>query len=88
MANPDRPSGFRAVRTMSGAPVTGLLRSIGVTNGTDLFRGDMLSLASNLAIISATDDATFLGVAYGFGKVDAASGEYTSPFNPDTLTIN
>lgn len=86
MANPDRPSGFRLVKTMSGAPLASVIRSIGVTDGTDIFKGDMLSLASNLAAVSATNDATFLGVAVGFGKVDAASGNYASAYNPDNLT--
>lgn len=86
MANPDRPSGFRPVKTLSGAPWSSMVRSVGVTDGTDIFIGDLISLTSNLAAVSATNDATFLGVAVGFGKVDAASGEYASAYNPDNLT--
>jgi len=86
MANPDRASGFRLVKSLSGAPVTSLMRSVGVTDGTDIFKGDLISLTSNLAAVSATNDATILGVAVGFGKVDAASGNYASAYNPDNLT--
>jgi len=86
MANPDRPSGFRPVKTLSGAPMTSVIRSIGVTDGTDIFVGDMLSMTSNLAAVAATNDATLLGVAVGFGKVDAASGQYAGAYNPTTLT--
>jgi len=85
MANPDRPSGFKVVGTLSGAPVAAKMRSIGVTDGTDIFKGDLVSLTSNLAAVSATNDATILGVAVGFGKVNS-NGDYPSAFNPDTLT--
>jgi len=85
MANQDRPSGFKLVASLTGAPVTSLIRSIGVTDGTDIFKGDMISLASGLGVVTATNDATILGVAVGFGKVNA-SGDYPSAFNPDNLT--
>ena len=86
MANPDKPNGFKLVKTLSGAPVGSVIRSVGVTDGTDIFRGDLLSLTSNLAAVAATNDATFLGVAVGFGKVSDMSAEYASAFNPDDLT--
>jgi hypothetical protein len=86
MANPDKPNGFKLVASLSGAPVSSLIRSIGVTDGTDIFKGDMISLASGLGAVSATNDATFLGVAVGFGKVDPATGNYASAYNPDNLT--
>lgn len=86
MANPDRPSGFRAVKTLSGAPISSMARSIGVTNNADIFIGDMLTLTSNLAAVSAANDSAFLGVAVGFGKVDSLSGSYAGAYNPDNLT--
>lgn len=86
MANPDRPSGFRFVKTLSGAPMASVIRSVGVTDAADMFKGDLISLTSNLAAVAATNDATFLGVAVGFGKVDKASGEYAGAYNPDNLT--
>jgi len=86
MANPDRPRGFTPVKTLTGAPWTSMIRSIGVTDTVDMFIGDMLTLTSNLAAVSASNDSAFLGVAVGFGKVDAASGEYAGAYNPDNLT--
>ena len=86
MANPDKPSGFKLVKTLSGAPIAGLIRSIGVTDGTNMFVGDMISLASGLGIVTATNDANILGVAVGFGKVGDMSGEFTGAYNPDNLT--
>jgi len=86
MANPDRPSGFKFVKTLSGAPMSAVMRSIGVTNAADIFRGDLISLASNLAAVAATNDATFLGVAVGFGKITQMTAEFGPAINPDNLT--
>lgn len=86
MANPDKPNGFKLVKTLSGAPVASVVRSVGVTDGTDIFHGDLISLTSNLGAVAATNDATLLGVAVGFGKISDMQGEYGSAFNPDTLT--
>ncbi len=85
MANPDRANGFKFVKTLSGAPMASVIRSIGVTDGADMFHGDLISLVSNLGKVSVTNDTTFLGVAVGFGKV-GSDGEYSSAFNPDDLT--
>lgn len=85
MANPDRANGFKVVGTMSGATQSGLIRSVGVS-ANDMFKGDMLSLASNVAQPAATNDEIFLGVAIGFGKVTDMTGEFGSAFNPDDLT--
>ena len=84
MANVDRPNGFRPVKTLSGAPVTSLIRTIGVADGEDIFRGDIVNLESGLADPGANNDASFLGVAVGFGKVNA-DGIPLGPFNPDAL---
>ena len=84
MANVDRPNGFRPVKHLSGAPISGMIRTIGVTDGADLFIGDALNLASNLAARAATNDAEILGVAVGFGKVDA-DGIPLGAYNPDSL---
>ena len=87
MANVDRPNGFRPVKTFSGAPVTSITRVIGVADGADIFVGDMLSLASGLAAVTATNDAAILGVAVGFGKKDSMSQEVGGNFNPSDLTV-
>lgn len=85
MANVDRPNGFRPVKTLSGAPVTSLIRTIGVADGADVFVGDALNLASGLAAVAATNDAAILGVAVGFGKKDAQSQLVPGPYNPTNL---
>ena len=85
MANVDRPNGFRLVKTFSGAPFASVIRSIGVTDGADMFIGDALNLASGLAAVGASNDAAFLGVAVGFGKKDTMSQLQAGPFNPANM---
>jgi hypothetical protein len=85
MANPDRPRGFTPIKMLSGAPWAGNVRSIGVTSGTDIFIGDLITLTSGLGAVSATNDTAFLGVAVGFGKRDPASGQFAGAYNPDNL---
>lgn len=87
MANVDRPNGFRPVKTLSGRAWESSIRYVGVTDGADIYRGDAINLASGLGIQAATDDAAILGVAVGFGKVDA-DGVPLGPFNPDNLGKN
>ena len=82
MANPDRPNGFKPVKTKSGAPISGMIRTVGVTDGTNIFKGDLLTLTSGLAAVAASNDAALLGVAVGFGKADAYSGEFAGAYNP------
>jgi len=84
MVNVDRPNGFRPVKTFSGAPWTSLIRTIGVADGEDIFVGDLVNLESGLADPSATNDSALLGVAVGFGKVNA-DGIPLGPFNPANL---
>ena len=85
MANPDRPRGFTPIAHVSGSPWTGHVRTVGVTNGTDQFVGDMLNLTSNLALPATTDDATFLGVAVGFGKKTDLTKNVAGAFDPANL---
>lgn len=84
MANVDRPNGFKPVKTFSGAPWHSTIRTIGVADGADIFIGDPLNLESGLAAPGASNDEEFLGVAVGFGKVDA-EGKPLGPFNPLNL---
>lgn len=86
MANVDRPNGFRPVKTLSGAPVSGLIRTIGMGDGEDCFVGDLINLASGLALVADTGDTAILGVAVGFGKFDKDGNVPLGPFNPDSLT--
>ncbi len=85
MANIDRPNGFRPVKTFSGAPVTSLIRAIGVADGADIYVGDAISLASGLGAPSATNDSAILGVAVGFGKFDKDGRTPLGMFNPENL---
>ncbi len=85
MANTDRPNGLRAVKTISGAPVTSLIRAVGVADGADIYIGDPLNLESGLAAPGATNDAAFLGVAVGFGKFGKDGRTPNGPFNPLNL---
>lgn len=85
MANVDRPNGFRFVKTFSGAPVTGMVRAIGVADGADIFVGDAVTLSSGLAAPSATNDSAILGVAVGFGKFDKDGKTPLLAYNPTNL---
>lgn len=85
MANVDRPNGFIPVRTLSGAPVTSLIRAIGVADGADIFVGDPINLESGLAAVGASNDTGFLGVAVGFGKFDKDGRTPLGPHNKDNL---
>jgi hypothetical protein len=85
MANVDRPRGFTPIKFTSGAPWSGQMRAIGVTDAVDLYVGDMLNMESGLAAIGATNDTAFLGVAVGFGKRDPNTGYIASAANPDEL---
>lgn len=85
MANTDRPNGLRAVKTLSGAPVTSLIRAVGVADGADIYIGDPINLESGLAAPGASNDTAFLGVAVGFGKFDKGGRIPNGPFNPLNL---
>lgn len=83
MANPDRPRGFTPVKTLSGAPVSALIRAIGVADGEDIFIGDMINLESGLADPMATNDSAVLGAVVGVGKF--VNGQIVSAVDPDNL---
>lgn len=83
MANVDRLNGFRAVKTVSGGPVTGLIRTVGVTDSGDIFVGDAISITTGLATPMAVEGIC-AGVAVGFGKLNATL-ENGGPYNPDDL---
>jgi hypothetical protein len=86
MANADRPNGFKPVKSLSGRDWNSMIRYIGVADGEDIGIGDMINLESGLADPMATNDAAVLGVAVGFGKVDA-DGIPLGPYNPADLSI-
>lgn len=86
MSNVDRPNGFRPVKTFSGAPVSSLIRTVGVADGTDIFLGDAIKLSSGLAAAVTAHADVVLGVAVGFGKV-SAEGIPMGMFNPENLNL-
>lgn len=72
MANPNKPRGFVPVMTLSGSPWQGMVRMIQIPAdfATGVFRGDMLTIASD-------DTATKLGVAqYPVVEAAAAGSAY------------
>ena len=85
MANRDTPNGFKPVKTMSGAPMTSMIRTCGVADGADIFIYDAINIESGLAAVGATGDENFAGVAVGFGKFDSSGQTATGPFNPDAF---
>lgn len=85
MANVDRPNGFRPVKTISGAPLSSIVRTVGVADGADIFVGDALQLSSGLAQRLAVEGVC-IGVAVGFGKKNDMSLIEGGPYNPDALT--
>lgn len=85
MANSDRPNGFRPVKTFSGAPVSGLIRTVGVADGTDIFVGDAITLSSGLAAASTAHADDIVGVAVGFGKKVGTQNKVGGMFNPSDL---
>lgn len=85
MANTDRPNGFTPVKTLSGAPLSGMIRTIGVADSDDLFIGDIFNIESGLADVGATGDTALQGVCVGFGKVEGGDS-IPHAYNPDNLT--
>ena len=84
MANVDRPNGFRPVKTLSGAPVSAVIRTVGVTDAGDIFVGDAISITSGLATPLAVEGVC-AGVAVGFGKKNDMSQDSGNPGNPADL---
>lgn len=84
MANPDRPKGFTPVKTLWGAPWNSMVRSLGVADSADIFRGDPIKLSSGRAAPAASGD-TVLGVAIGFGRDNNMHADNPGMFDPSNL---
>ena len=54
MANPDKARGFVPVKSLLGVAWNGLVRKLGVTDGTDIFVGTPVKIASNLIAVAAS----------------------------------
>lgn len=72
MANVDRPDGFRPVKSLSGAPLNGLVRAV-TAGADDLFLGDAIAITGGVAVQVAVEGIV-AGVIVGFGGF-AADGE-------------
>jgi len=91
MANPDRPQGFKPSKTLSGAPVTGLIRKIAVAARTegdthgDIYIGQPISV-SNTGVVTGALSAGLdaIGVVVGVGVDNIEHGE-TGMWKADDL---
>ena len=91
MANPDRPSGFRPVKSLIGAPISMMLRkytagdrSSDTTNSHgDIYVGDPVALSSGL-VVPANSGDTILGVVVAIGQGTVNHGD-VGAFDPDNL---
>lgn len=78
MANADRPNGFSPVKTLSGAPITGLSRGVyspaadrssdTTNNHGDIYVGDPISISTAGAVTPANSGDVVAGVVVGVGK--------------------
>lgn len=96
MANPDRPRGFRPVKTKSGGDYTGFIRAVyspaadrsgdTTNNHGDLYIGDPINISTAGAVIFADSNVAVSGVAVGFGHASTvqfgATGTINDPAPP------
>lgn len=82
MANVDRPNGFTPVKTLTGAPVSAMMRSV-VPGTDDIFIGDPISITSGAAVQMAVEGIC-AGVCVGVGTVDNDGNPFL--FDPDNLS--
>jgi hypothetical protein len=96
MANPDRPRGFRPVKTKSGAPYTGHIRAVyslaadrssdSTNNHGDIYIGDPIVVDTSGVVAFADSNVAVTGVAIGFGHASTvnfgADGTIYSPAPP------
>ena len=87
MANVDRVRGFRHAKSLTGAPVSALIREYNVdaSNATAIFLGDAVQLEADGNITRAATNDTILGVAVAIGK-DALEHGRTGYYNADDLS--
>jgi hypothetical protein len=82
MANTDNPDGFRPVKTLSGSPMSGMVRAV-QAGADDLFIGDAIAITAGAAVQVAVEGIV-AGVIVGFGGDDVDGNTFA--FNPDNLT--
>lgn len=93
MANVDRPNGFKAAKSLIGAPFNSLVRfyeaadrsADSTNNHGDIYIGDPVALSSG-KVVPADSGDTILGVAVAIGKDgDFVTDSPTGYYNPDDL---
>jgi len=91
MANPDRPMGFRPVKSLTGHPINMMLRkyqaadrSADTTNNHgDIYVGDPVALSAG-KVVPANSGGTILGVVVAVGQGTINHGD-VGAFDPDNL---
>jgi hypothetical protein len=83
MANPDRPRGFRPVKTESGGDYSGLIRAVyspasdrssdTTNNHGDIYIGTPIGISTSGVVTPADSDEVVVGVAVGFGPASAVN---------------
>jgi len=92
MANVSRSFGFRPVKSLIGAPWTGLVRfytaadrSADTTNNHgDIYRGDPVKISSGL-VLAANSNDTILGVAVAVGTTTSTTLGASGYYDPNNL---
>lgn len=92
MANPDRPMGFRPVKSLTGHPINFMIRkytagdrSADTTNNHgDIYVGDPVALSSGL-VVPANSGDTILGVVVGIGVSSGIDMGDAGMFDPSNL---
>ena len=91
MANTDRPNGFKASKTLNGAPVSGMLRKLTVAarvdatgNHGDIYIGDPVKVSSAGVVTVANSGDVIYGVCAGVGISNVEMG-LTGMFKADDL---
>lgn len=93
MANPNRPRGFRPVKTISGADYSGLVRAVyslaadrssdTTNNHGDIYINDPIVVDTSGVVTVANSNVAVSGVAVGFGHATGvnfgANGSSTDP---------
>jgi hypothetical protein len=81
MANTDNPDGFRPVKALNSAPLSGLVRAV-QAGADDMFVGDPIAITAGAAVQVAVEGIV-AGVIVGFGG-DLVDGTEMG-YNPDDL---
>ena len=91
MANTDRPNGFKASKTLNGAPVSGMLRQLTVAarsdatgNHGDIYIGDPVKMTAAGVVTVANSGENIYGVCAGIG-IDNIEHGGTGMFKADDL---